>query len=232
MLLDANITLKRPIGMTQDSSQGLRTAILEITAKQKPKTVEQLARQVHEQLPAFSNDQILNAILILQDEEKIHLVRTSPLPGNVVGYLKTSKASWYWITLATTLGAVLSVFSIPENAYPMVIVRYVLGAIFILWLPGYAFIKALFPQRLPFASGLGRVLGTSGQNLDIIERVVLSLAMSLALVPIVGLLLNYTPWGIRLTPITLSLAALTFAFSTAAIIREYPATKPSHGQEA
>jgi len=79
---------------------------------------------------------------------------------------------------------------------------------------------------------LGRALGTSGQNLDIIERVVLSLAMSLALVPIVGLLLNYTPWGIRLTPITLSLAALTFAFSTAAIIREYPATKPSHGQEA
>lgn len=27
---------------------------------------------------------------------------------------------------------------------------------------------------------------------------------SLALVPLIGLLLNYTPWGIRLTPITLS----------------------------
>ena len=45
--------------------------------------------------------------------------------------------------------------------------------------------------------------------------------MSLALVPITGLLLNYTPWGIRTTPITLSLLALTTAFAIAAIIREY-----------
>jgi uncharacterized membrane protein len=37
----------------------------------------------------------------------------------------------------------------------------------------------------------------------------------------VGLLLNYTPWGIRLTPIVLSLLALTIVFSTAAMIREH-----------
>jgi uncharacterized membrane protein len=43
--------------------------------------------------------------------------------------------------------------------------------------------------------------------------------MSLALTPIVGLILNYTPWGIRLTPIVLSLLALTIVFATAAIIR-------------
>jgi len=44
--------------------------------------------------------------------------------------------------------------------------------------------------------------------------------MSLALVPIAGLLLNYTPWGIRATPVTLSLLALTVAFATAALLRE------------
>jgi uncharacterized membrane protein len=44
---------------------------------------------------------------------------------------------------------------------------------------------------------------TSTENLDPIERIALSLGMSIALVPIVGLLLNYTPWGIRLTPIVL-----------------------------
>jgi hypothetical protein len=199
--------------LTQDSSQqALRTAILEITTKQKPETVEQLARQVHEQLPSFSNEQILDAILILQDEEKLHLTRTQPLPSNITGYLKTSKASWYWITLATTLAAVLSVYLVPESAYPAVIVRYVLGAIFILWLPGYAFIKALFPVRLP--------IKTADKNLDAVERIALSFGMSLALVPIVGLLLNYTPWGIRLTPITLGLTALTLIFATAAVVRE------------
>jgi len=45
--------------------------------------------------------------------------------------------------------------------------------------------------------------------------------MSLALVPLTGLLLNYTPWGIRLTPITLSLLALTTLLSVTGIIREH-----------
>ncbi len=216
--------------MTLDSSKELRTAILEITKKQNPETVEQLTRQVHEQFPSFLNQQILDEILVLQHEGEIRLSQVQPLPTNFVGYLKTSKSSWYWITLATTLAAVLSVFSIPESAYPFVIVRYILGVIFILWLPGYAFIKALFPNRLPVS--FARILGTSGRNLDIVERVVLSIGMSLALVPIVGLLLNYTPWGIRLTPVTLSLAALTFAFSTAAILREYQMREPLHAQEA
>jgi len=38
--------------------------------------------------------------------------------------------------------------------------------------------------------------------------------------PITGLLLNYTPWGIRLTPVTLSLLALTITLATVALIRE------------
>jgi uncharacterized membrane protein len=45
--------------------------------------------------------------------------------------------------------------------------------------------------------------------------------MSLAIAPIVGLILNYTPWGIRLPPVTLSLLALTAIFATAAIVREF-----------
>jgi uncharacterized membrane protein len=45
--------------------------------------------------------------------------------------------------------------------------------------------------------------------------------MSLALVPLVGLLLNYTPWGIRLTPITISLLTLTIILSITGVIREH-----------
>ncbi len=45
--------------------------------------------------------------------------------------------------------------------------------------------------------------------------------MSLALVPLVGLLLNYTPWGIRLTPVTLSLLALTIILTIIGLLREH-----------
>jgi len=61
------------------------------------------------------------------------------------------------------------------------------------------------------------------KELDNIERTALSIGMSLALIPITGLLLNYTPWGIRLTPVTISLLALTITFATAAILREHQA---------
>ncbi|MEM2111046.1 MAG: DUF1616 domain-containing protein, partial [Candidatus Bathyarchaeia archaeon] len=64
-------------------------------------------------------------------------------------------------------------------------------------------------------------LKTSSKGLDIIERAGLSLAISFALIPIFGLILNYTPWGIRLTPILVSLLAFTIISSTIAVIREY-----------
>jgi len=54
--------------------------------------------------------------------------------------------------------------------------------------------------------------------------------MSLALVPMIGLLLNYTPWGIRITPITISLLAVTLTFATAAIIRDHQ-TKLKQGSK-
>ena len=123
--------------------------------------------------------------------------------------------------MALTIATAIVVFTVPEDAFPLVYLRYVLGTIFVLWLPGYAFIKALFPQTLPFARGLAHSLGTTEKNIDAIERVALSLGMSIALVPIIGLLLNYTPWGVRLTPIVLSLTAFTIIFATAAIVREH-----------
>jgi uncharacterized membrane protein len=74
-------------------------------------------------------------------------------------------------------------------------------------------VKALFPISVP--------VKTSSENMDSIERIALSLGLSLALTPIVGLILNYTPFGIRLAPITLSLLALTLIFATVALYREF-----------
>lgn len=209
------------------TEQTLEDVILETTREQKPETVNQLTKQIQTQFSSISEKQILDIILKLQNENKLHFTQKQNPVTNLSAYIKTYSAAWYWITVAATAAAIVSVFMIPEGAFPLVITRYVLGTIFILWLPGYSFIKALFPEHLPFTKGLTRTLDTKQKNLDIIERIVLSFGMSLALVPIVGLLLNYTPWGIRLTPVTLSLAALTLAFATAAIIREYQTTKTS-----
>lgn len=198
----------------------LTQTILKIITEESPETVRQLVQRVKEQ-SHFSKKEITKTIIQLQSNGKIKLTKPYPLAtSKVTSYVKTEPALWYWATIATAIATAAVVFTIPEDLYPLVYIRYVLGSIFVLWLPGYTFIKALFPIEPP--------LKTSSKSLDTIERVALSLGMSLALVPIIGLLLNYTPWGIRLTPIVLSLLALTLIFATAAIIREHQAqTKPT-----
>lgn len=186
--------------------------------EKQPESIRQLVDLLHEKSQR-SEQEILNRISYLQEKGKIHLLQPALPPKSLTNYLRSNYAYWYWTTIILTLATTLVVFIVPEDDFPLVYARYALGITFILWLPGYAFIKALFPQTLPFARGLAHSLGTTEKNLDTIERVALSVGMSIAIVPIVGLLLYYTPWGIQLTPVVLSLTALTATFATAAVLR-------------
>jgi uncharacterized membrane protein len=75
---------------------------------------------------------------------------------------------------------------------PDSLARQILGLVFVLFLPGYAATAALFPEN---------------EQIDTIERVALSFGLSIAIVPLIGLGLNFTTWGIRLEPIMASVSA-------------------------
>ena len=68
-------------------------------------------------------------------------------------------------------------------------VSLALGLIFALFFPGYTLIAALFPRR---------------GDLDGVQRLALSFGLSIAVVPLIGLILNYTPWGISLYSVLVS----------------------------
>jgi len=182
----------------------LTLTIIQLIEDKKPRNLQQLVNLAKEKV-SMPEQKIIEHVLRLQSEGRISLVEQPTRSQKLGPYLKTEKASWYWVTIVLIIASAIAVFAIPENAYPIVYLRHVLGIILVLWLPGYSLIKALFPQK----------------ELDNIERTALSIGMSLALVPITGLILYYTPWGIETTPVTLSLLALTAIFATAAIIREH-----------
>jgi len=193
----------------------IQQRILQLIAKENPESVEQLAKLAKERL-SLKDEEALRHILQLIDQGKIKLKEPlKPTPQSLVTYILSSKAYWFWATTILAIVTATVVFIVPEDAYPIVYLKYVLVSVFILWLPGYTFIKALFPTKVP--------IPTSSTELDNIERNALSIGMSIVLVPIVGLLLNYTPFGIRLVPVTLSLSALALTFAIAAIIREHEA---------
>jgi hypothetical protein len=133
-------------------------------------------------------------------------------PKSFTAYMNTSRVLWYWITITVALIAAINIYVFPEGLQPFRLLRIILGALFVLWLPGYSSVKALFPSE---------VSKQSSTHFDAIERIALSIAMSIAIVIIVGLFLSHTPWGISLDPIVLCLVALTIVLATFAVVRDY-----------
>ncbi len=86
-------------------------------------------------------------------------------------------------------------------------IRLILGLPFILFIPGYILVFALFPTK------------KTDRGIDTLERLALSFGISIAIVPLIGLLLNYTPWGIRLEPILLSNLLFIIIIGTYGIYR-------------
>jgi uncharacterized membrane protein len=113
-------------------------------------------------------------------------------------------SSWFWTTISIVLLTVAVIPLVGDG--PLLPLRYILGSFFVLFIPGYTLIEALYPEE---------------RSLSPLERVALSIGLSIALVPLIGLLLNYTPFGIRLYPVLLSLSALSSFLSFIGAYRKY-----------
>lgn len=96
--------------------------------------------------------------------------------------------------------------------------RIVVAVPFVLFVPGYAIVAALFPEAADVDEGTSPF---SDRGIDWVTRIALSLATSLAVVPLVGLLLNFTPFGIRPLPVLVSTSTITLAATTIATVRRW-----------
>jgi hypothetical protein len=95
--------------------------------------------------------------------------------------------------------------------FPNSPVRILLGLPFVLFFTGYVSICALFPIK---------------EELDIIERLAFSTGLSIAITSLIGLLLNYTPFGIRVYSVIFSLFSFIFLVSIVAIYRRRKIVSP------
>lgn len=102
--------------------------------------------------------------------------------------------------------ALITVLFIYVPVLNQTILRSAFGLAMILFVPGYALIAALFPGK---------------SDIDGIERIALSFGLSIAIAPLIGLGLNFTPWGIRLDPIVICLTFFTIICVVTAIVRRY-----------
>jgi len=158
----------------------------------------------------YSVREVIKAVERLEEKGLVYLEDTAP--NSVRDFLLSPRTMGFWLTTAVVALTLLAI-GLNISSQPEVVLRYVFGSLFVLFIPGYALIQLLYYRR---------------EDLSDLERLALSLGLSLALVPLVGLILNYTPFGIRLIPVALSLALLSMTLITLAIIRRYRYLKKVH----
>jgi uncharacterized membrane protein len=97
--------------------------------------------------------------------------------------------------------AIFWTFIIPVDS---TIIQAFLGIPLTLFIPGYVTTAAIFP---------------SARHLDTIERIVLSLCLSVAAVSLIAFALNFTPYGILVNTVFLALTAFIVLMVLAAAVR-------------
>jgi uncharacterized membrane protein len=111
---------------------------------------------------------------------------------------------WFGIIIAFTLITLIFVYFIPVDS-PLVWVRFFFGFVFVAFLPGYCLINLMFVKQ---------------NRLELVEELVLSVALSFGLAGVSGLFLGLSPVGINFTSIIISLTVIVVVLASLAFFRK------------
>lgn len=107
-------------------------------------------------------------------------------------------------------------------------VRAVLGLLSVFFAPGYAFVAMLFPMGSATGperdqSWSNRLTAEGGQRRlnSLLERVVLSVGLSVCIAPVLGLALNFTSWGLTRSALFGAVGGAALLFSGIAAVRRW-----------
>lgn len=176
--------------------------IIQIIKTKQPKSTEELVNFVHNESD-LSKKEILDFIVDLKHLGKINFV-TSKKNTSESNYFFSSKSFWFWISIPLVILIGYSFFFYDETVF-FVNLRYLTGLLLTFFLPGFCLSKALFPRN----------------EISTLIRFILSVAITMSLVILVGLALNYTDEGIIASSSVSILLTLTMVFGAVGFIRGY-----------
>ena len=182
--------------------EDLGKAVLETAKSMGKPTISELVDNLVKQ-KGFKVKDATKAVYVEYKKGNLDLTQSNP-PSNVASYFANLENAWFWAVTAMVAITILVVFTVTSSS--LLYLRYVLGGVFVLFLPGFLLLLALYPR--------------SGE-LDSLERIALSIGLSLAIVPLIGLVLNYTPWGIRIEPIMISMALFAEVMAVTVVVRRF-----------
>jgi len=109
---------------------------------------------------------------------------------------------WFEVIISYTILTMLVVYFVPADSM-FFIFRYVISFIFLAIIPGYCLVMLLFSKK---------------NQLELVEKTVLSVALSFGIAGLVGLFLGLSSVGINFTSITFSLTVIVLFLAAAAFV--------------
>jgi Protein of unknown function (DUF1616) len=189
-----------PSSVPIEIPKGIEGNILEKSSAEGGITVQELVKQLRADFQ--DSDRIVARLIELEEKGKVSVVEPAPY-RTFLSFLVSPLSLWFWGALTSAIASLALIYI---SSGVVLYLRYVFGGLLVLFLPGYSLVEALYAKK---------------QELEGLTRIALSIGLSLALVPLTGLVLNYTPFGIRLLPVTVSLVMLTVVFLLLAVQRKH-----------
>lgn len=211
--MDKRDNVKRRLSAGSSGKKDLPSAVLQseeikgsieglaLEKSSQGKELSELVAELQKET-GFGRDRVIRRIMQMKDAGKIRVSESHPY-SSLLSYIFSPQSLWFWGAALATIASLLLIFVSSGLA---IYLRYVFGGLLVLFLPGYALVELLYSKK---------------QELEELTRIALSIGLSLAIVPLTGLVLNYTPLGIRLYPVVGSLALLTIIFLVGAVRRKH-----------
>jgi len=168
----------------------LQARVLEIVRTRKFRKVRDILVIARQWDPSLTVEQVKEAFESLQDDGKLSL--EPALQGSFLSHITKNLdfiALPLWLSLSAIALTVIVAYVLP-TINDLLYLRIVSGAATVLFIPGYGLIALLFPRR----------------DLTKMERIMLSILISLALVPVLWLSLSNSPLGAGLDSTVLAMS--------------------------
>lgn len=185
----------------------VKRKITEIIHSRSHRTIREITDELQSIDKSISLVEIQEAFRSLQQDGIVRLY--DPIELHSFGKYLRHRTS-FWIVCLIMAATLALVYFAPSDKL-WVAVRIFLGTVFVILVPGYALVNLL----------LGRT------KINYLERLVLSIAASLAVISMIGLVLNSGPLGLELNVIVLSITCLSLIFMILASYRSFLSLKSS-----
>ena len=188
-----------------DEYSKIEKEIIEITKLKKPSTGAELVELITEEFN-ISRELAIKYVLDLEDKRKILFIeQEGRRPEDIKEFLVSSKVYWYYLVMLVSVFMFFSSFISSPKTMLSLYFTYLVGTFFVLFIPGYCITRILY----------------SGIEVSRLKFIVFSIGISVSMASIIGVIMNYTPWGINKIPIVIMEFFIITFLSSYAVYKEF-----------